>query len=367
MDQPASRRSFEGDFSDRPFPILLFSLWQERATGSLVIKETSARKKVDLLNGSIILSREDLKIDSFCSSLAEKKLLSPGDLKSCKETGQKKNDSILKIFIEKRLFSPDKLWQLMEEYALEDMIPLFDRPDGGFFFDTGEDALKMDGLLVMSVPEFIRQGVDRMENIEIFVKHLPGKTESENTLSLRNTNRISFRPHEKYLMHLINKHKNLEEVYSASELGRSETQRAAYYLLCAGVLVASHHKGNNNPSGSISPSGLQNRLEELNRKSAFIHKFMSKEIGPVSLKVLEKSILEIKNYLSPLFENVKLHKDGKIDIKSVLKAQMTLPGRESGQFLNRDLNEILAAEVLAVKKTLGSEKETLLLNGLKNI
>jgi len=367
MDQPASRKSFEGNLSDRPFPFLLFSLWQERATGSLAIKEASARKKVDFLNGSILLSREDMMIDSFCLSLIEKKLLSSVDLEKGKERARLKKAPLLKIFIEQQLFSPGRLWQLMEEYALEELTPLFDRADGEFFFDAGKDVSKVDGLLVISVPDLIRLGVDRMGNTEIFNEHLPGKSESEHNLSLRNTNRISFRPHEKYLMHLINKYKNLEDVYRTSDLGRSETQRAAYYLLCTGVLMASHHKGNNNITGSISPSGLQNKLEELNRKSAFIHKFMSKEIGPVSLKVLEKSILEIKNHLSPLFDNVKLHKDGEIDIKSILKAQMTLPGRESGQFLNRDLNEILAAEVLAVKKTLGSEKETLLLKGLKDI
>ena len=50
---------------------------------------------------------------------------------------------------------------------------------------------------------------------------------------------------------------------------------------------------------------------------------------------------------------------------SLLKAKISLFSEEDRKVLLRDLNEILAAEVLAVKKTLGNEHESALIENLK--
>ncbi len=367
MDQSNGRRSFKGNLSGRPFPLLLFSLWQESATGSLKINGPSLKKELDFLSGSIVFSGENLMFGPFCQGLVKKGLLGAEDLKSCKDTAREHNDSLIKIFMEQHVFTPDRFWQLMEEYVQEDLFSLFDRLDGEFFFDAEKDPARTGVLLFISVTEFIRQGVDRMKNFDVFKKHLPGNSDSVLTLSPRGKNRSSFRPHEKYLMHVIENHKNLEDIHRSSKLGMVETQRVLFYLLCTGVLIATRNAGNDHWASTVSQTELQDQMEDLNRRCAYIHKFMSKEIGPVSLKVLEKSINEINGYLSPLFKGVRLQKDGRIDIKSILKAQMTPSGRISGKYLFRDLNEILAAEVLAVKKTIGSKKESLLIKNLKEI
>jgi hypothetical protein len=342
-------------------------LWQERATGRLKISGPSPKKELDFLSGSIVFSRENLMFGPFCQELVKKGLLGAEELKRCKDTAREHNDSLIKIFMEQHVFTPDRFWQLMKEYVQEALFPLFDRPDGEFFFDAEKDPSRTGILLFISVPEFIRQGVDRMENLDVLKKHLPGNSDSVLTLSPRGKNRFSFRPHEKYLMHVIENHKNLEEVKKSSELGMVETQRVLFYLLCTGVLVATRKAGNNLWASNVSQTEIQDQMEDLNRKCAYIYKFMSKEIGPVSLKVLEKSINEINEYLSPLFKGVRLQKDGRIDIKSILKTQMTPSGRRSGKYLFRDLNEILTAEILAVKKTIGSKKESLLIKNLKEI
>jgi len=367
MDQSNGPRSFKGNLSDRPFPLLLFSLWQERATGRLKISGPSLKKELDFLSGSIVFSGENLMFGPFCQGLVKKGLLGAEDLKSYKDTAREHNGSLIRIFMEQHVFTPDRFWQLMEEYVQEDLFSLFDRPDGEFFFDAEKDPSGTGILLIISVPEFIRQGVDRMENFDVFKKNFPGNSGSVLTLSPRSKNRFSFRPHEKYLMNVIENHKNLEDIYRSSELGTVETQRVLFYLLCTGILVATRKAGNDHWASTVSQTEIQDQMEDLNKKCAYIHKFMTKEIGPVSLKVLEKSINEINGYLSPLFKGVKLQKDGRIDIKSILKAQMTPSGRRSGKYLFRDLNEILAAEVLAVKKTIGSKKESLLIKNLKEI
>ena len=59
--------------------------------------------------------------------------------------------------------------------------------------------------------------------------------------------------------------------------------------------------------------------------------------------------------------------DGKVEFQSVLKSNIIISDRETRQGLIKSLNEILAAEILAVKKTLGNDSESTLIKNLEKI
>jgi hypothetical protein len=82
---------------------------------------------------------------------------------------------------------------------------------------------------------------------------------------------------------------------------------------------------------------------------------------------MEKSIEDIKPHLLQNFQKIQLGSDGKIDLNSVLKSNIIMSDRDSIQLIIKSLNEILAAEILAVKKSLGSEFESTLIKNLETI
>ncbi|MGZ7046046.1 MAG: hypothetical protein ACXVJK_06960, partial [Candidatus Aminicenantales bacterium] len=104
-----------------------------------------------------------------------------------------------------------------------------------------------------------------------------------------------------------------------------------------------------------------------NAKCSFIFKYISKEIGPVALSVIGNSLDDIRNRLDPAFQGLELKADGRIELKSFLKTNMNLIGDESRRNLLRSMDEILVAEVLAVKRTLGAGHESALVKGLERI
>ena len=123
----------------------------------------------------------------------------------------------------------------------------------------------------------------------------------------------------------------------------------------------------NKPLQEFSVAELQKILDTFNAKCSYIYKSVSKELGPVALNLMEKSIEEIKPHLSQHFQRIRLGIDGKIDLQSVLKFNIIKSDRNTIQLVIKSLNEILVAEILAVKKSLGSEFESTLIKNLETI
>lgn len=108
-------------------------------------------------------------------------------------------------------------------------------------------------------------------------------------------------------------------------------------------------------------------LDGFNEKFSYIYKYISKELGPVALNTIEKCLEETKSYLSPLLQEIKVTSSGRIDMSPIFKTNLIFSSKKTQMNLIKDLNEILVAEVLAVKKNLGNEHESVVVKNLKKI
>jgi len=108
-------------------------------------------------------------------------------------------------------------------------------------------------------------------------------------------------------------------------------------------------------------------LRCFNDKFSYIFKYLSKELGPVAFNVIEKCWQETKPHLSPLWQKSKITASGQLDPGGLLKTNLVYTKDKIQADLIRDLNQILVAEVLAIKKNLGSNHETILLRNLDKI
>jgi hypothetical protein len=178
---------------------------------------------------------------------------------------------------------------------------------------------------------------------------------------------ILLKPPETYILKAISEGQDLQSLYASSFLGKKAAKKTIFALFCLGILGTHPMTTPNKPLQEFSAAELRKILDTFNAKCSYIYKYISKKLGPVALNLLEKSIEDTKPNLSPPFQNVSLGADGKIDLQSVVKSNVILSDLEARQMFIKSLNEILTAEILAVKKTLGKDLESSLIKNLEKI
>ena len=180
-------------------------------------------------------------------------------------------------------------------------------------------------------------------------------------------NQIRLNPPERYLYRAIEAHSTLKSLMEANPLGNKESQRIFLSLLCLGFVGLSDTKKQNHLTPELSHAELHKLLESFNHKCSFIFKYISREIGPAAFSVLEKSVEDIRPKLSALLQDLRFDTNGRIEPNSVMKAASSLPAKDIKKNIIKDFNQILDAEILSVKKTLGNTHESALVKNLEKI
>jgi hypothetical protein len=90
----------------------------------------------------------------------------------------------------------------------------------------------------------------------------------------------------------------------------------------------------------------------------YVFKYMVREVGPIAENVLEKYLGTLRESRKDVLAGVKLLKDGSLDAVVLERNLNRLPEDDRRARLVDALNELLYAELLAVKRTLGAEHES---------
>ena len=347
------------------FPEILFAIWESKTSGRLLFKTNSTEKTLSLLSGSIVIEKDTFEEKDFLQYLIEQKILDNSTLKKCEAQAEKKKISRLPALLDLEILSPQQVWKNMEIFAKKELFPLFDQ----FPMASSLVSEKMpsDSGVLFTIPTllFIREGIYRMNDFKLIDSMLAKESEDFQKLSPDHMDHIDLQPFEKHLIRATEEKKDLQSLISTSILGEKHTKRALLSLFCLGILGPSPMATPNKPLQEISAAELQKILDTFNAKCSYIYKSVSKELGPVALNLIQKSIEDIKPSLSQHFQKTRLGVDGKIDMQSVLKTNIILSHRDTIQLIIKSLNEILAAEILTVKKTLGGEFESTLIKNLE--
>jgi hypothetical protein len=97
----------------------------------------------------------------------------------------------------------------------------------------------------------------------------------------------------------------------------------------------------------------------------YVFRYMVREVGPIAENVLEKYLGGLREARKDIFAGVKLQKDGTVDGAIVERNLTKFPEDQRRSLLVDGLNELLYAELLAVKRTLGSDHEGNIIKALQ--
>jgi len=355
----------QGNLSALPFSQLLFCIWQQEKTGLLRIKKEKKVKRLYFKNGNIVGELESLSEKDFLKLLTKKKILNAAQLKKCRTFSRENKITVIKSLTELNILSPSRLWELMEAYFKNDAFSLFDLPKAKYLFEAEDISYEPQILRHSQTLNLILQGIRRMKNQELIESHIPDEDETIEILFPVYLDQIDFEPHEKYLLKLIENTTSLKNIHKFSAIGKGETQRLIFTLISLGIISIPHKKECTTSAHEFLPEELDRIMEAFNSQCSYIYKYISKEIGPAARSVLSKCLDDLKPNLSPPFQALELRPDGSIEMKPSVKTHINASSNERWKNFLKSLDEILAAEVLAVKKTLGTAHETALIENLE--
>jgi len=327
-----------------PFAKVLAEIWRQGLSGSLYVKAGGVPKCLSFERGALVLDAVSFEEKDFLRFLLSKGMTDLIAMNRVEEHAQKTGISLLRAFVETSVFEPERLWGLLESYAREEALSLFD------------------------VPGLVLEGVRRTRDGAVAGEDLPAPGEIVRRLPAGSPDAFRLSLTEKYVLGLLDPPRTLAEICAASDLGEAETRRILFALISLGLAGSAGPKPKTARLGpDMSLAGMDRLMGLFNAKCAFIFKHVTKEIGPVAFNLVGKALDDVRDHLDPAFQGAKLKPDGRLEVKTLLKVNANIVGDECRKNMLRSMDEILAAEVLLVKRTLGPEHEATLVRNLEKV
>ena len=351
-----------------PFAKVLSEIWRQGLSGSLYVKAAGVPKCLSFEKGVLVLDAESFEEKDFLRFLLTKGRTDLLALNRVEEHAQRTGASLLRAFVETSVLGPEELWRLLEAHAREEALALFDVPDAAREFHARSGApnrVLVDGL---DVPGLILEGVRKAGGCPGAERELPADTETVRRLPASSPDAFRLSLTEKYVLGLLDPPKTVAELAAASDAGEAETRRALFALISLGLAGPAGPKPKTARLGAdLSLAGMDRVMGAFNAKCAYVFKHLAKEIGPVAFNLVGKALDEVRDGLDPAFQGAELKPDGRLEVKALLKVNANVVGDECRRSMLRSMDEVLAAEVLLVKRTLGAEHEAALVRNLERV
>lgn len=357
-----------GNLAQTPFARLLAEIWQREFTGTLVVGGGGEPKSLFFDSGALTLLQTAFPEKAFLRYLLTAGASDLITLAGVEESSRRNGTSLVRAMLEASLFEPAHLWSRLEDFARSEAYPLFDLEAAPFELRPGRPSVGPAYVRVVFLPNLVLEGCRRMANEAVLEAHLPAGSATVRNLSPYFLDLLDLTPHERYLLDILSTPRTAEGLCTASDLAERESRRILFAFLCLGVAGAPPAKPKTGRlPADVSLADLDRLFALFNAKCSAIFKYISKEIGPVALSVIGKSLEDIRARLDPAFQGLELKPDGRIELKSFLRLNAGGAGDDSRKALLRSMDEVLVAEVLAVKRTLGPGHESTLVRSLEKI
>jgi hypothetical protein len=268
-----------------------------------------------------------------------------------------------KSLVKMKIFTYENLFHWVEEHLRWIAFSCFNIDKGEYLIDS-LDLKKMENIgLNLNVLPFLVTGFRYLKNYS-YIREL---IESVDDIYLIKSDLISLMDLKKFELHIFNLLKTnnrVNDILAKSELSNDDTYKILYMFFLTEVISENKpgiEKDIKNSLNIVSSprffSSYNEALKYYNSKYEMIFKMLSKEIGPIAISILSGAIESISENLPSYLKDITINANGKLNEDQILKKVWYNDFEENLPFFLKGLEEILYAEIFAVKKNLGIDYE----------
>jgi hypothetical protein len=365
-----SHLPISGSLGEFDLAAILAHMQRQELDGQLKVAAAAFTKTLWLQDGCIVFAQSSLGEDSLGSFLLRRGVIDREQFEKSRRRMQKHGSRHGRALMEMGLLDPERLWSEMSAHLRAILFSLFPLRAGRYDIAALPADARENIRIELPVPAAILEGA-RLIVDEEFIE-----SRFEPGLALyaapdRRLPGAALKPYEAHVLSLVSDGCALEEVVRRSELLRFNTLKVLYALLRLGLIGDCRQPARHaapTPATAQLPTtftSFDEALQYYNARFEYIFRVLGKEIGPVAHAILSDAIAAVLDAIPPGFQGLALRPDGRVDERSVMKSVWYEDfAANSNEFL-RGLEEILYAEIFAVKRHLGKEHERQLLRWIR--
>ncbi len=353
---------FKGQLSQLPLPDILQWLRNSEATGVLTLVSGGARKALYVKLGRVVFASSNLPNDRLGEILIREGKITVEEYDvSIKAISKGRRQG--KALVEMGALSPKDLWEGIQFQVREVVFSVFQWEDGHFHFEESSLPEKERITVDVDILDLILAGIRRVDaNGPLQARYPKGDVLLERAV----LGQLPLEPYEAHVMNLVDGERSVLEICRESEIGDNETLKVLYGLLCAAIVRVKGKKVRALDQDFVPEDSTHTVLSSFNQNYSYIFRYMVREVGPIAENVLEKYLGGLRETRKDVFGGVRLQKDGSLDPALMEKNLNRFPEDQRRPLLVDGLNELLYAELLAVKRTLGAEHEAAIIKALRD-
>jgi hypothetical protein len=351
-----------GTLARLPLPELLRELQQQGATGILALTAGGARKALYLKAGRVVFATSNLPTDRLGEVLLRAGKITPAQ-NEASIRGMVQGRRQGRVLVESGALSPAELWAGVQSQVREIVFSVFQWDEGQFHFEESVLPEKERITVDLDVTALVLEGMRRMDpQAALRGRELDGYLVLERGTTAADQ---MLEPWEAHVLSLVDGEKTVLELSHESEAGEAETQKALAAFLATGVVRSRGRKVRALDQDFVPEDTELALVDSFNKMYRHVLAYMVREVGPIAESVLNKYLGTVRQSRPEVLQDVVLRADGGLDEAAVERNLARLPQDRRRSTLVDALNELLYAELLAVKRTLGPDHETALLRELR--
>jgi hypothetical protein len=363
-------KNFKGDLSEVGLPDVLEYLRVSRKTGVLSFKKDRIRKSLYVKDGNIIFATSNVPTERLGDLLLSWERISKDQYdRSVSMLGPGRRQG--KILIEIGAITPKQLWAGVQDQIRQIVYSLFDWAQGIFFFSQGDLPSRENITADVSISELVVEGIRQIKDMHGLKDKFPSKDVLLARVDHGQKDRIKLEPFERHVQDLIDGTRSVDDICKDSEIGEPETIKVLYMLISIGyVKVKGKKELDPKPETPVDPASSEELaaiISRYNTMFSYLYRYMMREVGPIAEHVLGKYLGEVRENNSSVLKNVNLKKDGTLDQPTLEGNLNWIRAESKKEALISTLNEFLYSAILAVKRTLGPEHESQVIETLKDL
>ncbi len=342
---------------------LICHLDKEQVSGALIIKIQGVERSIFLDNGKIVFAHSNCFEDSLGHYLLVNRKITRDQLEAASNIVRQTGKRLGKVLLEQGVLGYDVLWAAIGNHLKGIVLSCFHFDNGEYSLITGrclpEENILIDLGIGNLVWEIVRKtGVPR--DPDRYLTDL----KKIYTTDRSKLDQIDMTPYERHVIVLIERHHELDMIVSQSELLPIDTKRILAVLKIRG-LISSERSESNDPrveqdknAPPVPFNSFDEALKHYNTLYEMIFKLLKKEIGPIALSISQNSLDEIRESLPGPFKKTEITPEGRLNSEHLLQKTIWFGDmtKKMGDFIGA-LDEILYAQIFAVRKNLGNDHE----------